>query len=107
LPVSYTIDGDPDRVPTGVAVCAYRIVQGALSNIVRHCRCNCGSQSPRWTWPSRTRRRNARRPKLRQPTAEGWRGCVKRVAVFDGKLETGPRPDGGFAVHAILPLERR
>ena len=37
LPVSYVIDGDPVRVPAGVAVCAYRIVQEALSNVVRHC----------------------------------------------------------------------
>ena len=36
LPVSYAIEGDPDKVPAGVAVCAYRIVQEALSNVVRH-----------------------------------------------------------------------
>jgi signal transduction histidine kinase len=37
----------------------------------------------------------------------GLAGMRERVAVFDGKLETGPLPDGGFAVHAILPLVRQ
>jgi hypothetical protein len=31
----------------------------------------------------------------------------ERVAVFDGRLETGPLPGGGFAVHAVLPLGHR
>jgi signal transduction histidine kinase len=36
----------------------------------------------------------------------GLAGMRERVALFDGRLETGSLPDGGFAVHAILPLGR-
>jgi signal transduction histidine kinase len=98
-------------VPAGVAVCAYRIVQEALSNVVRH----CGAVPAR----VHVRVSNAaldvavdnvspRRPLPAPPTGEGrgLAGMRERVALFDGRLETGPLPDGGFAVHAILPLGR-
>src|SRR5829696_8182457 len=91
LPVSYAIDGDPDRVSAGVAVCTYRIVQEALSNVVRH----CGAV------PTRVHLRvsdssldlaveNAAPQRVlpQAPTGQG-RGLVgmrERVAVFDGKL---------------------
>jgi signal transduction histidine kinase len=49
------------------------------------------------------------RPSPQAPAGEGrgLAGMRERVAVFDGRLETGPLPDGGFAVHAILPLGRQ
>jgi signal transduction histidine kinase len=112
LPVSFAIDGDPDGVSAGVAVCAYRIVQEALSNVVRH-----GGAVP-----TRVHLRvsdsmlnlaveNAapRRALPQAPTGEGrgLAGMRERVAVFDGKLETRSLPDGGFAVHATLPLGRQ
>jgi signal transduction histidine kinase len=112
LPVSYAIDGNPDAVPAGVAVCAYRIVQEALSNVVRH----CGAV------PARVELRVSNseldvavdnvppRRRLLPPSAgegRGLAGMRERVALFDGRLETGSLPDGGFAVHAILPLGRQ
>ncbi|HZA30835.1 MAG TPA: histidine kinase [Propionibacteriaceae bacterium] len=112
LPVSYAIDGDAAGVSAGVAVCAYRIVQEALSNVVRH----CGAV------PTRVHLRvsdssldlaveNAapQRALPQAPTGEGrgLAGMRERVAVFDGKLETRSLPDGGFAVHATLPLGHR
>ena len=112
LPVSYAIDGDPDGVPAGVAVCAYRIVQEALSNVVRH----CGTVATRVELRVSDSALDvgvenvpSRRP-LPPPAGGGGRGLAgmrERVAVFDGRLETGPLPDGGFAVHAVLPLGRR
>jgi signal transduction histidine kinase len=34
-----------------------------------------------------------------------WSGCGERVSVFGGELQAGPRPKGGFAVRARLPLD--
>jgi signal transduction histidine kinase len=111
LPVSYAIDGDPVGVPAGVAVCAYRIVQEALSNVVRHCGAVPAQVHVR---VSNTALDVAvdnvppRRPLPPPPAGEGrgLAGMRERVALFDGRLETGSLPDGGFAVHAILPLRR-
>jgi signal transduction histidine kinase len=112
LPVSYAIDGNPDAVPAGVAVCAYRIVQEALSNVVRH----CGTVTTRVelrvsnsTLDVAVENDPPRRPLPPPPTGEGrgLAGMRERVALFDGRLETGPLPNGGFAVHAILPLGRQ
>jgi signal transduction histidine kinase len=112
LPVSYAIDGDPDMVPAGVAVCTYRIVQEALSNVVRHCGAvpaRVAVQVTESTLEVDVENDPARRPLPLAPTADG-RGLVgmrERVAVFEGRLETGPLQAGGFAVHAVLPLGHR
>jgi signal transduction histidine kinase len=111
LPVSYAIDGDPAGVPAGVAVCAYRIVQEALSNVVRHCGAVPAQVQVRVSNSAldvAVDNVPPRRPLPPPPTSEGrgLAGMRERVALFDGRLETGSLPDGGFAVHAILPLGR-
>ena len=96
------IEGDPDGVPAGVAVCAYRIVQEALSNVVRH----CGAVAARGRLRVSDSAldvavenvRLAVRCRRRRMAGEGLAGMRERVAVFNGRLETGPLSDGGFAV---------
>jgi len=93
-------------------VCAYRIVQEALSNIVRHCGAVPAQVHLRVLEAAldvAVENAPPQRPVPPAPAGEGrgLAGMRERVAVFDGRLETGPLPDGGFAVHAILPLGRR
>jgi signal transduction histidine kinase len=112
LPVSYAIDGGRDGVSAGVAVCAYRIVQEALSNVVRHCGAVPTRVSLRVSDSSLDLAVENVAPQRALPTAptgegRGLAGMRERVAVFDGRLDTRSRPDGGFAVHATLPLGRQ
>jgi signal transduction histidine kinase len=112
LPVSYALDGDPGRVPAGVAVCAYRIVQEALSNVVRHAGAAPARVDVRITAEAldldvQNSASGRLLPPVTRGAGKGLVGMRERVAVFDGRLEVGPLPGGGFAVHAALPLGRR
>lgn len=99
-------------VPPAVGLCAYRIVQEALSNASRHAsgapvsvaveedgdmlrlRVNNGPGAP--IVP----------PGSPRPTGHGLVGMRERVALLGGSLSVGPGPDGGFAVLALLPLHQ-
>jgi len=99
-----------DQVPSGVGLCAYRIVQESLSNASQHApgvavtvsvdheanavklRVANGPGDP--TAPAG----NERRP------GHGLIGMRERVALLGGSMSAGPAPDGGFVVSAVLPL---
>jgi signal transduction histidine kinase len=110
VPVELTVSPALDLVPSGVAVCAYRIVQESLSNSSQHApgaavtvsvghdagavllRVANGPGGP--AGPSR----NGHGP------GHGLTGMRERVALLGGSLSAGPAPDGGFVVSAVLPL---
>ena len=97
-------------VPSGVAVCAYRIVQESLSNASQHApgatvtvsvdhdagavllRVANGPGGP------------AGPPGSEPGLGHGLTGMRERVALLGGSLSAGPAPDGGFVVSAVLPL---
>ena len=99
-----------DQVPSGVGLCAYRIVQESLSNASQHApgvavtvsvdheanavklRVTNGPGDP--AAPAG----NERRP------GHGLIGMRERVALLGGSMSAGPAPDGGFVVSAVLPL---
>ena len=99
-----------DQVPSGVAVCAYRIVQESLSNASQHApgaavtvsvdhdanavllRVANGPGGPVG-------------PSANEPgPGHGLTGMRERVALLGGSLSAGPASDGGFVVSAVLPL---
>ena len=106
LPVDVSIDGLPYDLPTGVDVSAFRIVQEALTNTLAHAGPATASVVIRYSEDridleiSDTGTRAGRW----RTDGHGLVGMRERVALYDGLLETGPRPGGGFVVKARLPL---
>jgi signal transduction histidine kinase len=116
LAVRLQVEGTPSPLPAGVDLSAYRIVQEALTNVVKH----AGPVRAQVTIRYRDQEirveviddgRGVAAPTGdgRARVGHGLIGMRERVAVFGGDLETGPCPDGGFRVAARLPLaaERR
>jgi signal transduction histidine kinase len=107
LPVSLTVEGEPFELPPGVDVSAFRIVQEALTNALKH----AGPAHARVTLRYSDAdleveivddgRGNGGGP----GTGHGLAGIRERVAVYGGELETGRRAEGGYALRARLPLD--
>jgi len=111
LAVRVRVEGTPLQLPAGVDLSAYRIVQEALTNVVKH----AGPAHAQVTIRYRGQEvavevtddgRGAVPPvgDGRGRTGHGLIGMRERVAAFNGDLEAGPRSDGGFRVAARLPL---
>jgi signal transduction histidine kinase len=107
LPVDVCIEGDARPLPAGVDLSAYRIVQEALTNVLRH---SVGARATvrlRYA-DDRLELEVADDGSARQPPATPGRGLIgmrERAALYGGSLEAGPRPGGGFAVRAHLRLD--
>ena len=106
LPVDLELEGEPVELPPGIDLAAFRIVQEALTNTLRHA-------GPAHAW---VRVRYAA-DELELTISNdgvttgadtdgyGLVGMRERVNLYGGKLEAGPRAGGGFSVRARLPLE--
>lgn len=112
LPVTLTVLGtDEFPVAQGVQLVAYRVVQEALTNTLKH-----GGGGARARVDVRVTGRTIEvevvdeggipsiRPYGARPSpGRGLLGMRERVAAYDGTLEMGPRPLGGWEVRALLP----
>jgi signal transduction histidine kinase len=110
LSVGLAVSGTPRRLPTGLGLTVYRIVQESLTNAARHAAGSRVGVSLRYE-PEAVEVAvvdDGGRDVEHAP-AGGGRGLLgmrERVAVYAGTLDAGPVPEGGFAVHARLPLPR-
>lgn len=107
-PVELLIEGQPRNVPAGVDLAAYRVVQEALTNSLKH----AGSL------PARVCVRYERATVAVHVTDDGGPitgsvrpghgliGMRERIALYGGLLQFGPGTSGHFSVHAQLPLSR-
>jgi signal transduction histidine kinase len=94
-------------VPSGVALCGYRIVQEALSNARRHAPGAAVTVSVGQDAGAILLRvaNGPGRPGLNgHEPGHGLAGMRERVALLSGSLSAGPAPDGGFVVSVMLPL---
>jgi len=102
------IEGAPDVVPAAVDLSAYRIVQEALTNTLKHAGPDAGARVRLEFDPEFLRLEVTDDGKGPAEGADGrgngLRGIAERVAMLGGALETGGAPDHGFRLGATLPL---
>ena len=105
LPVELTVEGPPRALAPGVDLAAYRVVQEALTNVLRH------------AGAARAHVRVGYAPDALEldvvNTGEvtvngrahghGLAGMRQRVVLYGGELDAGPSKEGGYAVHARIP----
>jgi len=114
LPVDVRISGEPRPLPAGVDVTAYRIIQEALTNALKHGDGVKAEVTVRYadnalrvevlnTGPSVLAGGRSPRP---DGEGRGLLGLRQRVAVYGGDLDARRRLGGGFRVRAKIPLER-
>lgn len=109
LEVDLEIDGALDAIPAYASVSAYRVVQEALTNIVRHAHATHVRVEATVTGNALVLdiTDDGAAPTQGTPGAgHGIRGMAERVTALGGEFDAGPGPDGGFRVHARIPLSR-
>jgi signal transduction histidine kinase len=109
LPVELTIEGEQIPLPRSLDQSAYRIIQEALTNALRHASDTIAHVAVRY----RTDRlelevandgHGNQRPPDHTGGGRGLIGIRERVALFGGEFEAGPRAGGGFVVRCGFPL---
>ncbi|MFD9908214.1 sensor histidine kinase [Streptomyces sp. NPDC059063] len=107
LPVTARVDGTRRPLPPGVELSAYRIVQEALSNALRHAPEADTTVELAYGRSALTLRvangRSARAAPPSPGAGHGVTGMRERAAMLGGDFAAGPTPDGGYEVTAVLP----
>jgi len=105
MPVTLEMSGARRPLPSGVELSVYRIVEEALTNVLKHAnptrvKVLLAFEDDRL---SVTIHDNGR-PQVPGPPGHGLAGMRERVTVLNGHLDAGPLPGGGFEVAARLPV---
>ena len=107
LPVQLRIEGEPVHLPAGIDLSAYRIVQEALTNVVKHAGDAAAEVIIRYA-PRALELAivddGHGRATARNGAGHGLIGMRERVALYSGTLEAGTQNGGGYAVRARLPF---
>ncbi|MFE1511642.1 sensor histidine kinase [Streptomyces sp. DSM 116494] len=114
VPVELRTEGTPRPLAPGVDLCAYRVVQEALTNVIKHARPAAATvvvaYGPRELTVAVT---DDGRPKGSLPanvpssSGHGLIGMRERARLYGGTVDVGPRADGGFGVCLTLPTAVR
>lgn len=107
LPVQLRVEGEPLHLPAGVDLSAYRIVQEALTNVVKHAHATSAEVEVRYR-PDALELAIIDDGRGMAASANGAGhglvGMRERVALYGGKLDAGRRDGGGYSVRARFPL---
>jgi signal transduction histidine kinase len=113
LTVELEVEGPPLDLPAGVELASYRLIQEALTNVAKHA-ASAHTQVRLSYEHDRLRIEviddggssgGARDTSVTMPrSGHGLIGMQERVHLYDGRLQAGPLPGGGFRVEAVLPV---
>jgi signal transduction histidine kinase len=108
LPVELVVEGERRDLPVGIELSAYRIVQEALTNAVKHAGDARASVRVRYEPDSLELEivddgGGASEGAATPGGGHGLVGMRERVALYGGRLDADRRPGGGFAVRVLLP----
>lgn len=115
--MDFEVEGAPRKLPSGVELTAYRIVQEALTNTRKH-----GGPEARASVrlvyfddglgllvedDGRGAAHELYEDGGADGAGHGLIGMRERIGMVGGTLDAGPRPGGGFRISALLPLKKR
>ncbi|PWI17002.1 two-component sensor histidine kinase [Streptomyces sp. Act143] len=117
VPVDLRITGAPRPLPPGVQLCLYRVVQEALTNVLKHApgararvelAYRAGEMTASVTNEATTDAGKGVNPARKQERGgqaggHGLIGMRERAKLYGGSIVVGPRSEGGFGVHLTLP----
>ena len=106
-PVMLTLEGNVATLPPGVDLCAYRILQEALTNVRRHAPGAAVEVQLEYAPDAVRLRVRDHGPGAASPDLDGHGllGMRERAIMVGGTLSAGPADGGGFAVEAELPVK--
>ncbi len=112
--VDLRVTGEPRALPPGVQLCVYRVVQEALTNVLKHApgahatvelayRAGEVTVSVTDDGPGDARREGADSDTIPDRGGHGLIGMRERAKLYGGTIAVGPRSEGGFGVRLTLP----
>jgi signal transduction histidine kinase len=109
IDLELTLDGDLNEVPPGISISGYRIVQEALTNVLKHAApakatvaVRCGAELLELDV---TDTGNRRAQGDHVGGGHGLQGIQERVAAFGGSVHAGPTTPTGYTVQVRLPFQ--
>jgi signal transduction histidine kinase len=107
LPVRLHVDGDSFPLPRAIDLSAYRIVQEALTNALKHARASNVDVTVRYR-PDELELEvvdDGAGPAKSDGLGHGLVGMRERVKIYGGEMSAGTAPTGGFVLNARLPIQ--
>jgi signal transduction histidine kinase len=107
LPVELSVEGERRELPVGIELSAYRIVQEALTNALKHAGDAHATVRVRYGADSLELEIVDDGAGAQVSVGGGGHGLVgmgERVALYGGRFDAGRRASGGFAVRVLLPI---
>jgi signal transduction histidine kinase len=107
LPVDFQVEGQSRELPVGIELSAYRIVQEALTNALKHAGQTHAAVRLLYSADSLELEITDEGGEELSGVPGGGQGLVgmrERVTLYGGQFTAGARPSGGFAVRVLLPL---